>query len=148
MAPVQDPERAAASVAELAALSDAEQAAEVYAAAAAVVEAVDAWIASPSWRRDTTTDYCREMTTAAAEALDAVDDREDLAAVCAAAGPMLKPWWPSWPAPALAAVAVEAVARLRYLTQIRPGLVVSCRRLVAQPEIAAAVAERLARPAR
>lgn len=122
-----DPERAARSVRELAAVTDADLAGDVRAAAAAVVELAEAWRRGPGWPR-TETDRAAYATAAAAgTAVAGLDPGAPLQAVVAAVSPILGQWWPDRPAAAEALRA--AVEQLRVAAMHRPGLVRTARQL-------------------
>ncbi len=112
---------------QLAAITDAEEVADIRAATDAVLAAFDGWRKSPGWKRDDP--GCRRFNTLVDRVRLVLDDLPadpDLSAVAGAVGPLLNVWWPSGREPALEALS-EAIERLRYLTAWRPSFIQQAR---------------------
>jgi hypothetical protein len=121
--------RADGEVAELAAVSDAELAADVRAAAAEVLERVEVWRRTADWPRSEVAPYV-DVTARARVAQAALPVDASPSTLADAVRPILNAWWPSGgPAVELAA----AVERLRAAAIHRPTQVKTACRLSQSP---------------
>ncbi|MEV0732337.1 hypothetical protein [Polymorphospora sp. NPDC050346] len=127
MSGAYDPATAAASVRELAALSDVDLADGVRAAAAAVVELAAAWRRTGQPLGDYEGDALKTVDDVAA-VLNRLPADSTLNMVVDAVTPILHRWWPRWPFDAYALA--EAVERLRMAALHQPTLARNARRLV------------------
>jgi hypothetical protein len=124
-----DPELAARSVAELAAVTDAELVVEVRGCVEEVLMAWHAWRSDPGYPARgapgrSASDNTGELVTTTAKLVEALPGDADLATLVAAVRPLLGAYIP--PSYGLAEIAA-AVDRLREPAIIRPGLVREAR---------------------
>ncbi|MFC0531371.1 hypothetical protein [Phytohabitans kaempferiae] len=115
-----DPQRAAESMRKLAAVTDAELAEQVRAAAAAVLELADVWRRGEGWPHGPMDRDAYATATAVGKALADLPGDAPLAAVVATTGPILGQWWPD--RPEAAAALREAVERLRHVAMRKTSL--------------------------
>jgi hypothetical protein len=108
-----------------AAITDAEQAADICQATVDVLVAFDHWRGSPGWRDDPAAAHLVRVVSTVRDALAELPARAPLDAVLAAVTPLLNPWWPNDPGPA--AETETAVEQLRYLAMTRTRAISDCR---------------------
>jgi hypothetical protein len=122
------PELAAASVRELAAVTDEQLAADVQVALAHMLEAWATWRADPGFPKDQLNrDRGALVDSVAVAVCDLPDEDADLAALVKIAGRLVNPAWGLWRGEESVAGAIE---RLRYAAIHRPGLVREARAMV------------------
>ena len=110
----------------MAAITDAEQVADLCQATVDVLVAFDHWRSSAAWRDGPTATRLVEVVGSVREALAELPPSPSLDAVLAAVTPLLNPWWPSDREPA--AEAATAVEQLRYLAMTRTRAIADARR--------------------
>jgi hypothetical protein len=113
------------AIAKLAAVSDAELAADIRAAATDVLARVETWHRAPGWSRDYARQY--ETATRARVALANLPAGAPTTTVADAVLPVLNAWWPSTAGPA--AELSAAIERLRTAAIHRPAQVAIARQL-------------------
>jgi len=109
----------------MAAITDAEQVADLCQATVDVLVAFDNWRSSPQWRDSPAATRLIEVVGSVREALAELPANPPLAAVLDAVTPLLNPWWPNDRG---AAEAVTAVEQLRILAMTRTRAIADARR--------------------
>jgi hypothetical protein len=122
-----DPELAKRSMRALAAVTDAQLAEEIRAAAAAVLELAETWRRGEGWPHGPMDRDTYASAAAAGKALTELPADAALPAVVAAVSPILGQWWPD--RPDTAAALHEAVERLRHVAMHRTSLVRDARKI-------------------
>jgi hypothetical protein len=116
------------AVQRMAAISDAEQVADLCQATVDVLVAFDHWRSSAEWRNSPATARLIEVVGSVRDALAELPANPPLAAVLAAVTPLLNPWWPN--DRGAAAEAVTAVEQLRKLAMTRSPAIADARNSV------------------
>ena len=114
------------TIEQLAAITDAEQVADIRAAADGALARFDAWRRSPAWDRDNPA--CRRLgllVDLARLVLDDLPADADLSTVINTVTPLLNAWWPSYRQPEV--VMSAAIERLRYYAVKRPSFIRQAR---------------------
>ena len=114
------------AVQRMAAITDAEQVADLCQATVDVLVAFDHWRSSPEWRDSPAAARLIEVVGSVREALAELPASPPLPAVLAAVTPLLNPWWPN--DRGAAAEAVTAVEQLRLLAMTRTRAIADARR--------------------
>lgn len=116
------------AVQRLAAITDAEQAADLCEATVDVLVKFDHWRSSSAWRDRPVSAHLIGVVGSVREMLAGLAANPSLEAVLAAVTPLLNPWWPNESGPA--AETVSAVEQLRYLAMTRTRGIAEARKLV------------------